>query len=193
MATADILFYFDFVDPLSWVVEQALGRFHPSGGQVSVRPVALELRPPPTPLLDPDGAWWKRRRQEAAALADELDLSPGAEPRLIPWSRKAHELAAYAHASGVGDEVRLAIFEAFFRRGEDVGRVDVLVRLAEGLGLEHTAVKAALDVDRYAEQIVREGALAREAGVGEPPVLAGDDAALQPFRKHDGLRTFLRP
>lgn len=192
MHPAALRFYFDFVDPLSWVVEQALRRSG-SAADVPVRYVGLELRPPPEPLLDPDGAWWHDRRAVAVELAGTLGLPVPTEPALIPWSRKAHELVAHADASGAGAVVRRAVFDAFFLQGDDIGRVDVLVGIAEAAGLDATATKAALDVDRYTADVEeqRNGALAQ--GFGEPPVVLGDVPDLEAFRKGGALRTFLRP
>lgn len=193
MHTADTRFYFDFVDPLSWVVDQALSRPTADPVQARVRYVGLELRPPPEPLLDPDGDWWRERRDRALGLAETLGLTAPAEPALIPWTRKAHELLAHARASGVEAEVRHAVFDAFFRQGDDIGRVDVLVKIGGSFGLDATGTKATLDVDRYAADVEEQRAGALAEGIREPPVLVGDLSVVQDFRKDGALRTFLRP
>jgi predicted DsbA family dithiol-disulfide isomerase len=77
-----------------------------------------------------------------------------------------------------------------FGRGEDIGRVDVLVDLARALGLDATEAKAVLDVDRYAQDVA---ALSAEAAarVGEPPPLAFGGRVLRGFHNRDAVRTFL--
>ena len=157
-------FYFDYVDPLSYLAEIELTAAVEAGeGPEPVR-IPLELRPPPAPLLDPDGPWWRARWQSALTLAAACgDTTVLVEPRVLPWTRKAHELVAHARASGLERRAHMAVFEALFARGEDIGRVDVLVRLAASLGLDATETKAVLDVDRYAQDVATVSAEAAAA------------------------------
>jgi predicted DsbA family dithiol-disulfide isomerase len=151
MVASRVRFYFDFVDPLSYLQEIELAGL---GAVGSIEPIGFELAPPPAPLTSVADERWQRRYAEARTLpaADGVTLAP---PPLVPWTRKAHELHLLARESGRADEVRRAIFEAYFGRGEDIGRVDRLVEVAAGLGLDRTTVKAALDVDRFDEEVAQ--------------------------------------
>ena len=182
--------FFDYVDPLSYLVEHALSTSGASDVLAGVRRVPLELRPPPSPLLDPDAPEWRNRWELARTEAPSLGLDL-AEPALVPWTRKAHELVLHAAGRGVGEAAHRLVFDAVFRRGLDVGRVDVLVGLARELGLDATEAKAVLDVDRHAAEVSGGRELAARLGVTASPALVSQLGTLQGFHNSETLRTFL--
>jgi predicted DsbA family dithiol-disulfide isomerase len=92
----------------------------------------------------------------------------------VPWTRKAHELHAFASARDLGDRVRAAIFEAYFDAGRDIGRVDVLVDVAAAAGIDRTEAKAVLDVDRHGAEVAAVRAEAVELGVDDVPTVRVD-------------------
>ena len=185
-------FYFDFVDPLSYLQELEVERVSLADA-TEVERIGFELVPPPAPLTALRDERWRRRYAEARALpaAAAVTLAP---PPLVPWTRKAHELHALARDSGSGraDEVRRAIFEAYFGRGEDIGRVDRLVAIAVQLGFDRTAVKAALDVDRYQDDVVRARQEATEAGIVDTPSVALPGGIVRGFHNREALGSLLR-
>ena len=65
-------------------------------------------------------------------------------PPVQPRSRLAHEAVAFARLHNKDIELHHAIFRAFFEFGEDIGKLDVLVKLAVQLGLEERALREAL-------------------------------------------------
>jgi predicted DsbA family dithiol-disulfide isomerase len=180
-------FYFDFVDPLSYLQDIELASLAATS---SIERVGFELAPPPTPLTAIDDERWQRRYAEAHTLpaAAGLALAP---PPLVPWTRKAHELHLLAREQGRGDEVRRAIFEAYFGRGEDIGRVDRLIEVAARLGFDRTAVKAALDVDRYDDEVATARRSAAEAGVVDTPSIAFPAGVLRGFHNREALGSLL--
>jgi predicted DsbA family dithiol-disulfide isomerase len=189
MDAAQILFFFDYVDPLSYLEDIELRVLESAGGSPVTR-VPLELRPPPLPLLDPEGDEWRRLWKEANAVAVERGVHLTA-PALVPWTRKAHELVLHAETKGVKEEAHLAVFDAVFVDGFDVGRVDVLVGIAERLGLDATETKAVLDVDRHAASVAEARQLAATAGITAPPALARSGRTLRGFHNRDDVRSFL--
>lgn len=188
MPPTDARFFFDFVDPLSWLVERALAELEAAGG-ASVRRVGLELRPPPAALTRPSDPLWADRWETARRAAPELRLEP---PPFVPWTRKAHELHAFAAGQDAGATVRSGIFEAYFERGSDIGRVDALVEIATAAGLDRTEAKAALDVDAHLEVVLEAGRRAGEVGVAQLPALLVDGRLVQGFRNLRDLSTLLR-
>jgi predicted DsbA family dithiol-disulfide isomerase len=112
-------------------------------------------------------------------------------PKLVPWSRKAHELHLLARAHAVHDPVREAVFDAYFRDGRDIGRVDVLVDLASRLGLGRTEIKPALDVDRYQADVVDARRRAREEGVADVPSFRAHGTLPEGFPRLEDLGTLL--
>lgn len=195
MHPSPVSFLFDYLDPLSYLIHGELGELAGSGDSagldgVSFRYVPLELRPPPAPLLDPDSDPWLARWREATTAGEALGVRL-VLPGILPWSRKAHELALHAMEKGVGPAVHDVLFEAVFVRGDDVGRVDVLVGIARRLGMDGTEAKAVLDVDRFTGQVAALRAEAAAAGVSNPPALVSGGRLLQGFHNRGALRTFL--
>lgn len=190
MPSGPLLFCFDYVDPLSFVVQGELDALAGAGDLPPIRRLPMELRPPPEPLLDPEGEVWTRRWTAAIAAAAPLGVIL-APQGLVPWTRKAHELVLHAEARGVGDAAHRAVFEAVFRQGLDIGRVDVLVDVARTLGLDPHETKAVLDVDHHTEEVARLREVAVERGVTEPPSLVLGTHTLRGFHNRDALRTFL--
>jgi predicted DsbA family dithiol-disulfide isomerase len=180
--------YFDFVDPVSYLLS-----LEPSirgNAAIGIAWSGFELLPPPTPLTTTDDPLWEDRWRRARARA------PGRAPtlrpsRLVPWTRKAHELHAFARARGVADVVRAAIFEAYFTEGRDIGRIDVLVDVAVAAGLERTESKAALDVDRHEAEVASARAEAQELGVRDVPTLWVDGRLVEGFPDPALLGTLL--
>ena len=190
MPPAAPIFFFDYVDPLCYLLQLELVAALSEPGSVDVKRVPVEVCPPPKPLLDPDGAWWTSRWRAAQAVADALGHTL-VEPRILPWTRKAHEFVYHAGQHGAGSQAHAAVFEAMFGRGKDIGRVDVLVELAQGLGLDANETKVVLDVDRYSAEVAALAIPATEAVGRKIPGLARDSETLQGFHNRDTLRTFL--
>jgi predicted DsbA family dithiol-disulfide isomerase len=190
MPTAPPVLFFDYVDPLCYLLDLELKEALGEGVGGRVTRVPVEVCSPPAPLLDPEGPWWTTRWEAAAPLAEALCV-PLVEPRILPWTRKAHELALHAGDRDRGEEAHAAVFQAIFGRGEDIGRVDVLVEVARQVGLDPQEAKAVLDVDRYAAEVDAFAVRARDAGVDDIPVLVRGGESLQGFHNRDTLRTFL--
>lgn len=183
-------FYYDFLDPLSYLVGQELARLDPAE-TVAVRWRGTELRPPPTPLTTLDDPELTERWRESAGIAAEMGVT-FSPPALVPWSRKAHEMVLHADEAGAVTEVRMRIFESYLLEGLDIGRVDVLVRVAREAGLDASEAKAVLDVDRF-EALAAESTMnAREAGITVVPTLVREGKRLEGFHNRSALGTFLR-
>ena len=182
-------FFFDYVDPLSWILERDIAELEAEG----VPPVGrhpLELRTPPASLVRPDDPLWVGRWEEAARLTGSGGFTL-ARPTLVPWTRKAHELALHARAQGRFAGVHAALFRAFLQEGRDIGRVDVLVALAVTAGLNATETKAVLDVDRYAATVDGlRGEAERLAIRGVPTLLSGRER-LEEVPSRETLRRLL--
>jgi predicted DsbA family dithiol-disulfide isomerase len=187
MSHTESSFFFDFVDPLCYLAELALRAREVSGAALAER-VGYELRPPPAPLTRPSHTMWVARWETVRRLDPGLPLAP---PALVPWTRKAHELHILARSRGVGAEVRAAIFEAYFRRGRDIGRIDELVRIAEAVGLERTETKAALDVDKHEDDVLAARRRAEALGIVELPALLFAGKVVQGFHQLPDLSTLL--
>lgn len=168
MAAVPVAVFADFACPFSYVTEAALRRMH-AAGEVEPTYLAWELYPAPAPLpASDDGAWMDPLRP----IAGELDL-----PLRVPApvrTRKAHEAAAFAASKGLGPAMREALFAAHFADGRDIGRIDVLVEIGAGVGLDPSELKVVLDVDAFAARVAAEQEAGLRAGVeGVPTIVAG--------------------
>jgi predicted DsbA family dithiol-disulfide isomerase len=191
MTRPDVLIHFDFVDPLSYVAWRAFAeRAGDLREAVSTRWVGLELRPPPLPMTSTHDPFWAARWRRAAERAASVgfELSP---PRVAPWSRKAHELVFFAAHHGVEAGVRGAIFEAYFERAGDIGRIDVLVDIAVEFGLDRDDTKATLDVDKHAADVLSARIEAKALGVRDVPAMSADGKPLEGFPDPSTLLTLL--
>jgi len=190
MTLRDTLFFFDFIDPVSYLVARELEALEASD-RARVRWMACELRPPPTPMTSQDdpslASMWEDARDAAAGLGIEFD-----PPSLVPWTRKAHELLRHAEEGARGEGMALRIFEAYLLQGRDIGRVDVLVELARAKGLDPTEAKAVLDVDRFESDVAADKTHADSLDVSVPPVMIRGDERREGFQDRHAIGTFLR-
>jgi predicted DsbA family dithiol-disulfide isomerase len=112
------------------------------------------LRPEPTPTLRPEddylqSAW----RNNVYPLAQQLGLEmklPSVSPQ--PHTRLAHEAMEFAKEHGKGNEYAHALFAAFFQRIEDIGKPEVLGRVAGEIGLDAERLQRALEEGKYRER-----------------------------------------
>ncbi len=192
--SSPVLFFYDYVDPGSWLVERMVAELQRKAGLVVER-IPFEVTPPPAPLVDAGSEEWRRFWDGARAMAAEEGVALGS-PRLVPWTRKAHELAEHARELGRFAETHAALFEAFLTEGRDLGRVDVLMDVARKAGLDPSAARPVLDVDKHTEAITsaRERA-EREGARGVPTLLAEPEslvsARLEGFRGRAATLEFL--
>jgi predicted DsbA family dithiol-disulfide isomerase len=188
-AHGPLIFFYDYVDPASLFLEMRLREegFIPGFDLV---PLPFEVNPPPLPLLDPhDGEWreyWDRITEASAGSAPELS-----RPAIVPWTRKAHELALHAATLGSGPEIHETLFRAYLIEGRDIGRVDILVELAAEHGLDASDTKAVLDVDKHKDALEAIRSTGTREGVIKPPALLLNKRLLHGNPTPEELRSFL--
>jgi 2-hydroxychromene-2-carboxylate isomerase len=148
-----LVLYHDFVSPFSRLALLVARNVAREVG-LDLRLVPLELFPPPVPLPPaPEtlGAELEAALPLARALGAELAL-----PARVPRTRKAHEALVHARRQGEGMgqregmgqgqgqgqgeglelELAEALYDAVWRRGQDIGRLDVLAGLGAEVGLD---------------------------------------------------------
>lgn len=187
MPTRPIAFYFDFVDPASYLTSQVARQV---GAAAAVERHGFELCVPPRPLLDPADRAWADRQSRAVRYARAIGV-PMSAPAFVPWTRKAHELAEFARSKGHREALVQALFRAHFVGGNDIGRIDVLADVAAEAGLDGAEARTALGVDRYAGAVAEARAAARERGVQRVPVLAFRGRQLAGLRSPGEIRRWL--
>jgi predicted DsbA family dithiol-disulfide isomerase len=189
----------DYVDPGSWLVFTGVERWWRSlapstRDTLRIRWSPLELSPPDERPLDPQGEGWRwlaaRCASEAAQFGTPFEPPPG-----LPRTRLSHALAWHGTRENPGDpwQIHGAIFRARFAEGLDIGRVDVLVRLSESMGLDASEVHTLLGIDRYAVEVEGERARLLGEGIRGVPTLrwVGEGGWLEGFHGMASLEAFL--
>ena len=139
---------------------------------------AFELRPEPVEMLDPDGEYLTHAwRDHVYPLAARLGL-PMQKPPIQPRSRLAHEAAKWSATRGKAAEYHLALFRAFFQFGRDIGDRQVLLELAEELGLDRAELARALDDHRFTGAVLADEAEAQRLGIRAVPSFVADNRIL---------------
>ena len=183
-----LVFYFDYVDPGSYLIHRQLGQLLPDGVEPTVHP--LEVCPVPQELIDGTDPDWNAYGETVEGLAREAGIRM-AHPVLVPWSRKAHELRLHAAEQGLESPMHEEIFSARFQGGADIGRIDILVAAAERVGLDASESKAVLDVDKHRDRVVDLRQEAEAAGVQQVPTLRSGDMSLEGPASIGEVRHFL--
>jgi len=130
---------------------------------------AFELRPDPVPTLDPQGEYLRRVwRQVVYPMAERMGI-PLRLPPLQPRSRLAHEAACFAAEQGRLAPFHAEVFRAFFQRGEDIGRINVLLTCGKDIGLDGTAMRRALEAGEFTAQVTADEQLAERLEVHAVP------------------------
>ncbi len=152
---------------------------------------AFELRPEPVPVLDPNSAYIQNAwRDSVKPLAQRLNVTMNLPP-VQPRSRQAHEAAHWAREQGAFETYHAAVFRAFFERGENIGEIDVLVRLAADLGLDGSALEAALERRLFEKSVAADVQDAARFNVRAVPAFVMDEkvvlSGVQPVERLKSL------
>lgn len=118
---------------------------------------------------------WSTVSARIREMADGLDL-PITIPEFIPNSHEALQVAEFARDMGGEAFARVhdALFRAYFVRGRNFGRREVLLDVADAAGLDREAVAMALEDERYEDELRRAGQEAERYHVtGTPTYLFG--------------------
>lgn len=153
---------------------------------------AFELRPAPVPTLDPHGEYLTRAWREVVyPMAQRMGMALRLPP-VQPRSRLAHAAAFFAAAHGQGEACHEEIFRAFFQRGEDIGRIEVLVAIGEGIGLDGAALRQALETRQFEAAVLADEERAEAFGVrAVPAYLAEGPRVVTGVQTLTELRKFL--
>lgn len=94
--------------------------------------------------------------------------------RFGPWerlsnSRQALEAGEFAKDQGLAEEMHEAIFAAHFSRSLDIGRRELLLEIAENVGLDPEALDRALDRGTYRPRLEETTRRAHEKGIRAAP------------------------
>lgn len=152
----EILFVSDYVCPYCLVAKEALRQAMAETGitpNITWHP--YELTPDPKPQVDTYNdekrkAGYQRLVEPCKKLGLDMKLPPHIVPR--PRTRLAFEGWYYACEQGKGEEYNELLYRAYFIDELDIGDMKVLMQLAESIGLNGEAYKAAVESGAYTAQ-----------------------------------------
>ncbi len=111
-----------------------------------------------------------------AAQAEMMEIAEGLglnfskmQERYTRNTFDAHRLVKWAAQQGRSTDMKMALFEAYFGRAEDIADSGVLVRCAEAIGLDGSEAKSILDSDEYADAVRADEAHWHQSGVTAVP------------------------
>jgi predicted DsbA family dithiol-disulfide isomerase len=131
------------------------------------------------------------------ALAEEAGLSMRM-PAKLSNSHLALLGAEYARDLGALEEYHEAIFRAYFQESKDIGDIETLVDIWNGINDDSVAFREALASDKYESVLEASAAAARSLGITGVPTFVFADGAIvvgaQPYSvlKNAAEKTFRR-
>lgn len=126
---------------------------------------------------------WERHRAAAADLGWDLP-----RPCRHPSTLSCHLVGLLAEEHGLDTAWRLATYRAHWQEDLDLGDTDVLVALAEAVGLKASDVAALVTDPDQRHRLRRVMLVHRGEGVGGVPVLVWNRTFLSPFVPISDLR-----
>ena len=130
----------------------------------------------------------RARLHEAAA---QLGIPLGERTRTYN-TRYAQELAKWAEAQGAGEAFLRAVFRAYFVDGKNIGEVDELVSIADGLDLSSAAARKVFTSRSYKDAVDADWARARVMGITAVPTFVMGQGRVTGAQPYEVMEKFLR-
>ena len=126
------------------------------------------------------------RKAMHAQMKARMDAEglPYGERTMTYNSRLAQELGKWADTQPGGEAFHDAMFRAYFVDARDISRPEVLLEIAEGVGLPRAGAAEVLEKRTFKEAVDRDWALSRRYGItGVPTFVAGHSGVVgaQPY------------
>ena len=168
-------------------LEQALARFE-HAAEVEIVWRAFELDPAAPRQRDTSqtyverlGAKYGAQPAQAQVMIDRMVATAARDgldfrfDRIRPGNTfDAHRLLHLAHEEGKQDALKERMLRAYLTEGQAIGEPEVLVTLAEDVGLDAGVAREVLTSDRFAGEVRQDEALARELGISGVPFFVLD-------------------
>ncbi len=121
-------------------------------------------------------------RFEFLLVADDLEMPKSVRPHKMR-THNAHEALEYAKTEGKGDEFNELLYRAYWEKGRDINRPDILLELAQGVLNDPEEMAKAIAEKRFADKIVGFDDDAYASGVYNVPTFYIGEAryAEQPY------------
>ena len=201
--------YSDFVCPFCYLGRASLRRYREERADRDLADLDVEWR-----FFDlrghkrgPDGEirddvedgkgedYYDRVRENVVRLREEYDAEMlGFDDVADADSRDAQRVALYVKRSYDAETFRDlydAVLDAYWVEGRDIGDEEVIVELAEGVGVDADEVRDAIGDERLDEELERQFEEARQRGVTGVPTFVSDGHAARGAVPPEHLRRLL--
>lgn len=188
----NILFVTDYVCPYCLVAKEALKQaLEETGIEAQILMQPLELTEEPKERVDTyhdetRKAHYQILVEPARQLGLDMKLPPAVVPR--PYTRLAFEGWYFARKFGLENAYSDRMYRAYFIDEKDIGDLEVLVSLAESIGLDPAEYRKALLAGTYSKEEKEDVAYSRNVlqVKGIPAIyINGQKAALQTYTKEE--------
>lgn len=95
---------------------------------------------------------------------------------ILSNTRKAMLVGEHAKTLNVSDEYIQAMFEAYFRDGLNIGEIDVIVKVADCVGISKEAVYSAIENESYQKILDDNKKVGRNLGINSVPTFIINDS-----------------
>jgi len=130
-------------------------------------------------------------RQRMKALMAEAGLDYGERSHTYN-SRLAQELGKWADTQQGGEAIHDALYRAYFVDNSNLYDVDLLVGIAENVGLNGAAARAMLEQRLFKEAVDADWQRAWEMGITGVPTFYRDDLVVVGCQPYDVLERFVK-
>ena len=120
-------------------------------------------------------------RDRITAIGKEIgfDFAFAEDQRM--WNTfRAHQLIDWAEGQGRAHDMKLALLTAYFAQGRNVDDLDVLVDVAEGIGLDADQARQALDSGSQADQVRGKQRFWTQQGITGVPAMVVENKFMIP-------------
>lgn len=117
----------------------------------------------------------KEMLRNVAAIAKEEGLDFQMDNIIVANTFTMHRIIQLAKSKGLGEAAEERFFKAYFEEGADYTNKEVLLGLAEEIGLDRTAVDLLLLSNRYGDEVQQDLYEAQNIGVRGVPYFVFND------------------
>lgn len=147
------------------------------------------------PELPPEGRVREQRGGTGPSRVQVMAQQSGLEmitPPVTPNPRLAFEATEYARGYGKEAEFHRTLFDAYWRRGLNIGTAPVLVQVAGEVGLEQEGLRKALDERTFEDAVDRKLDASRQAWVRAVPTFVFNGRfAIEGAYPYESFRRFV--
>lgn len=116
----------------------------------------------------------QQMNQRVTNMAADEGLEYNMDQAVIANSYDAHRLVQFAKDRGKGDEMEEALFKAYFTDGKNTADHNILIVLAESIGIDPTEAESILQSNKYDNAVDHDIAMAKNINITGVPFFLFD-------------------